>query len=302
VTDINTLRALLAKIAEEANEAIADQPESEDDAQKKGPSKQRPQPKGRPARGGDPFRKRAAHAGHRKRATPDEHVYGNGIVCDTEYRGHPTADNRNPAAIRVDASKGYIPLWANGTTLWWQFDEGSIGDYFDNPQGAMQAIEELFSDAIGEWGDAVPVRFSKETSGYDFEFVMRPDDDCDDNGCVLAASFFPDGGRHQLYLYPKMFERSRDDQVRTMIHELGHVFGLRHFFANISETQWPSELFGTDAAFSIMNYGSKSVLTDADRSDLKRLYEQVWSGDLTSINGTPIRLMKPFHDVGDTPD
>jgi hypothetical protein len=31
---------------------------------------------------------------------------------------------------------------------------------------------------------------------------------------------------------------------------------------------------------------------------LKRLYELAWSGQLTRINGTPIRFVKPFHDSG----
>jgi DNA primase len=44
-----------------------------------------------------------------------------------------------------------------------------------------------------------------------------------------------------------------------------------------------------------MNYGAKSVLTKADRDDLRKLYAQVWGGQLTSINGTPIKLVRPYH-------
>ena len=43
-----------------------------------------------------------------------------------------------------------------------------------------------------------------------------------------------------------------------------------------------------------MNYGPMSKLTDADLRDLTELYRLVWSGRLTSINGTPIRLVKPY--------
>jgi hypothetical protein len=39
-------------------------------------------------------------------------------------------------------------------------------------------------------------------------------------------------------------------------------------------------------------------LTDDDRDDLSRLYEAAWSGQLTNINGTPIRLMQPFNSAG----
>jgi adenylylsulfate kinase-like enzyme len=47
-----------------------------------------------------------------------------------------------------------------------------------------------------------------------------------------------------------------------------------------------------------MNYGDKSELTDADRSDLKKLYKSAWSGQLTNINGTPIKFVRPFHYLG----
>ena len=48
-----------------------------------------------------------------------------------------------------------------------------------------------------------------------------------------------------------------------------------------------------------MNYGWRSVLTETDRSDLNRLYESVWSGELTNVNGTPIRLVQPYHASGE---
>jgi predicted Zn-dependent protease len=73
---------------------------------------------------------------------------------------------------------------------------------------------------------------------------MSRNDDCDANGCVLASAFFPDAGRHELVIYPKMFTQTHEEQVETMTHEIGHIFGLRHFFANITETAWPSQIFG----------------------------------------------------------
>ena len=47
-----------------------------------------------------------------------------------------------------------------------------------------------------------------------------------------------------------------------------------------------------------MNYGNQSVLTTDDKADLKRLYQLAWSGQLTQINGTPIKFVKPFHTIG----
>jgi hypothetical protein len=169
---------------------------------------------------------------------------------------------------------------------------------FRNPTAAKASIRRLLGEALLAWGDAVPVKFAEKRDAWDFEIVVRRSDDCDASGCVLASAFFPDAGRHQLLLYPKMFEDSHQEQVDTLVHELGHVFGLRHFFANVSERAFPSQIFGVHRAFSIMNYGNKSRLTANDKADLKRLYQLAWSGQITEINGTPIKLVRPFHTIG----
>ena len=152
------------------------------------------------------------------------------------------------------------------------------------------------------WGDAAPVRFTERRDNWDFEVAMREHDRCTPQGCVMARAFFPDAGQHDIAIYPKMFEQDPQEQLETLIHEVGHVFGLRHFFANISEQEWPAVLFGRDTRFSIMNYGPDSRLTDDDLGDLARLYQSVWTGQLTEINGTQIRLMQPFHSAGASPE
>lgn len=229
------------------------------------------------------------------------HVLGPGIICDTDRRGHPTPQGRSPREIVVDASEGFIPLWEVDTILRWRFRERSM-DYFADPAAAKAEIRNLLADALLAWGSAAPVTFTYDEDLWDFEVVMRGADQCNAVGCVLAAAFFPDGGRHELELYPKLFTQSRKEQVDTFAHETGHVFGLRHFFAQVSETAWPSEIFGRHEKFSIMNYGELSELTDADKEDLTALYQSAWSGELTHINGTPIRLVKPYSALAPAPD
>jgi hypothetical protein len=225
------------------------------------------------------------------------HVLGDGIICDTESRGHATPEGRSPLEIVVDATEGFIPLWAKNTTLRWRFQERSL-NLFESPASAKNQIRELLGECLLKWGDAAPVKFSEQNDTWDFEIVVRNANNCSPSGCVLASAFFPDSGRHQLRLYPMMFTQDKKEQIDTLIHEIGHIFGLRHFFAKISETQWASEIFGEHNKFSIMNYGQLSMLTEADKNDLKRLYQMVWSGQLTNINGTPIRLVQPFHTIG----
>lgn len=225
------------------------------------------------------------------------HIYHGGARCVTDSMGYATPDNRSPLELVVDASQGFVPLWDRDVTLHWRFQEQSLTQ-FQDPETVKGFVRELFGAALLEWGPAVPVTFTEAHQPWDFEIVLSSQNDCDAaQRCTLASAFFPDGGQHRLVLYPLMFEQNRQEQIETMAHELGHVFGLRHFFAKTDENAFPSEIFGTHDRFSIMNYGSDSRLTDTDRSDLMILYSRAWSGQLQHINGTPIELMRPFSET-----
>jgi len=239
--------------------------------------------------------------GATREAKSQVHLLGPGIVCDTESRGHKTPEGRSPVKIVVDASEGFIPLWAKNQRLRWRFQARSMNN-FRKPAAAKAAIRKLFAEALLKWDTATPVKFTEDNDLWDFEIVMRRNDDCDASGCVLASAFFPDSGRHKFIMYPKLFSMSREEQVDTFVHEIGHVFGLRHFFALVSESEWPARVFGTHSKFSIMNYGQLSKLSAADKADLRRLYQLVWTGAMTNINGTPVRLMKPFSAMAPTAD
>ncbi len=234
------------------------------------------------------------------RATDLLHLVSEGVVCDTEGRGHATPGDRPPAEIVVDATAGFIPLWRAGSMLRWRFQERSFA-LGPDPAGSKATVLDLMSEALLRWGAAAPVKFTRDDDLWDFEVVLRNAPNCSPQGCVLASAFFPDAGRHELTIYPTMFEQVRSEQVETLIHEFGHVFGLRHFFADVSETAWPSQVFGTHSPFSIMNYGPKSTLTDADLHDLTELYQLAWTGQLINVNGTPIRFVHPYSSLADLP-
>ena len=226
-------------------------------------------------------------------ATEFRHVYSKRVICVTDSKGFAEPDNMDLTRIRVDASDGFIPLWDKDVSLNWRFNK-SFGSQFKAPVAAKDNIRKLFGEAIIKWGEACPVKFHEVKDNWDFEITMHRED-CDNTGCVLASSFFPGAGQSTFYIYPTMLQQTHKEQMETVEHELGHIFGLRHFFANISEKKWKSELFGTNSSFSIMNYGAKSKLTPQDLKDLKKLYQLIWSGELTEINHTKIKKFVSYH-------
>lgn len=228
------------------------------------------------------------------------HRYGHGDeqrggqwACETDKRGYAQPRGGSPLEIVVDATDGFIPLWDANVLLRWRFNEQSLAQ-FVNPEGAKDYVRAVMAEALWLWGDAVPVKFTEAKDIWDFEIKVSAQENCSPNGCTLARAFFPDGGQHDITVFPTMFDQSVKEQIDTMAHEFGHVFGLRHFFALVTETAWPAEIFGDHDRFSIMNYGHRSEMSDADRADLTALYSLARSRQLTEINGTPIKLVRPF--------
>lgn len=220
------------------------------------------------------------------------HLLKKNIICVTDYR----ARKPSPFEIVFDATDGFIPVWAENQVLRWRFNDASLS-FFQHPTEIAASIRNLFGEAVMAWGMAAPIRFDENSDNSDFEILVDHRPRCSPQGCTLARAFFPDAGRHQLIIYPSMFEQNRQEQIETMAHEIGHIFGLRHFFAPDQESQWASVIFGEHRPFSIMNYGNNSFLTDTDRNDLKTFYDAVWSGRLREINRTPIRQFRPFHTL-----
>jgi hypothetical protein len=105
-------------------------------------TKRRPKAESRPAQSPQ-LRKAEAPA---RTAEPEVHVFGKGFVCDTDTRGHATPRGRSPLEIVVDASEGFIPLWAKDMTLRWRFREHTL-KYFANPSAAKTEIRKLLGEA-----------------------------------------------------------------------------------------------------------------------------------------------------------
>lgn len=239
----------------------------------------------------------ASPAQTEKATSPLIPTYGKNLkaLCMTEFQ--------SPLELQLGLGS-FIPLWEQGVTLRWRLNQNSFA-FYQQGEALMASVRTLITAGMTAWGDSAPVKYAEAATDEtaDFDVVMQNAPNCNSSGgCVLASAFFPDSGKHTMKIYPTMFQQSAEEQVETLVHEIGHTFGLRHYFAD--KESIPGVLFGADARFSIMNYNEESVLTDTDRSDLKVLYQAVWSGQLKSIKDietgkdVPIQLFKPFHTMG----
>lgn len=219
--------------------------------------------------------------------------------CITEFRFPTRPAPAPPTGIQpeivVDLQLDKVPLWAKGTTLNWRFDNRAIARH-GNPEALQRKVRKLFSEAVDAWGET-PILFQENSKDWDFEIAVLKRRDCDDDGCTLASAFFPDSERQRMLCYPSMFDYDRAEQVSTLVHELGHVFGLRHYFADSDEEEkkFPSLIFGRHSSFTVMNYGARSQLTRADRKDLMRLYRAAWSANPEEAIGKQVRLVHAPH-------
>lgn len=206
---------------------------------------------------------------------------------------NPDGSEETVEIARVVVGLGdHIPLWNKNVTLKWRFSP--LFDTNDNLKLVKQQLRFLIRQAISKWGDAAPIQFQETSGDFDFEVVTMADNCNAEGACSLASAFFPNSDQNKVVIFPRLFTLETSKQVDTIAHEMGHIFGLRHFFAQEKEGQWQSEIFGHHNPLTIMNYGELSTLTEQDKADLKRLYSLVWSGELNDINGLPVDLFSPF--------
>lgn len=102
---------------------------------------------------------------------------------------------------------------------------------------------------------------------------------------VLARTFFPQQEDTDVVVFKYgMDAKSRYRLNNVFLHELGHVFGLRHEFALVKEGQ-VAKRFMNENKLSVMAYNKVPTVQESDREEIRAFYQLENGAD---VDGSPV--------------
>ncbi|KAI2782181.1 hypothetical protein F4815DRAFT_463994 [Daldinia loculata] len=178
-------------------------------------------------------------------------------------------------SIFVHIEHDYIYRWRPESTI--TFNVNRIS--FPSNGDADHAVKSL-EKAASEWNKGkIGIQFEKVADDKPAVFQLVYSSKYDPS--QLAYSFLPGypPEKQRLYVCAPCFNREEphhEYMANVFCHELGHILGLRHEFADIrNERRWPSLLVGRRNNSSVMNYfehPSLLCIQEDDYKGVKQLY------------------------------
>ena len=184
---------------------------------------------------------------------------------DYKCISQPSADE-----ALVVGNEGKISLWPVGTVIRFGVDESS----FPNKSSLKKAVIAL-NKAVKKWNKidfGVKFAFSKDKFRINFYMKYRTSLPGD-----YAEAFFPTRDISILYVHSALFIEDENYIEHILLHELGHVLGLRHEFAIKEEGDCVP--FGVANPKSVMSYRFPPRIQTTDKDGIKELY-QLKEGDI----------------------
>lgn len=190
-----------------------------------------------------------------------------------------TQTHSGTAEIYLGINRGTLSLWESNSVINWTAR-------FDGYPSFTQRDEAIvgFWRACNTWNRVMQdrVRFNYVGNLSDAAIELRYDDSGREG--LLASAFFPDTGNLDLNfvrVYESQFDpryKARNPIYNTMLHEIGHVLGLRHEFAHDREGFAESILFGIKNPRSVMAYYPAQEIQDTDVEAVRRAYDELADG------------------------
>lgn len=187
-----------------------------------------------------------------------------------------------------------IPRWntspSQHTTLKWFLK----ADGFPSADVAMAAAEainhaaEAMNQAAREWNNmafGVIVSQTMDEAAANFNLIYKVNGPTEDMEGVYAEAFFPNQAHRDVIVYEFGMEESNRYKLKNVfLHELGHVFGLRHEFA-LEEEGDGAKQFMKPNKDSVMDYNDLPTIQETDKEGIRQFYKLA---DRTKIDGSPV--------------
>ncbi|KAL7791751.1 hypothetical protein V8C43DRAFT_283862 [Trichoderma afarasin] len=171
-----------------------------------------------------------------------------------------------------DFKEDYIPRWRRGSELTYTIDAKS----FPTSAEAVQ-VKAAMQTAISMWkGIGASFKYLEVDNSDSATFVVTYH--CHGPRNIYASSFFPDESPGDLLVY-KLGLSHAAYLANILAHEIGHILGLRHEFADKNHKEGKilrCVLFGKKNPRSIMNYHEdlgQLQVSEQDLRELKDFYE-----------------------------
>jgi len=202
------------------------------------------------------------------------------------------------AGLYLGVEKGLLHLWENGSVLNWTCRK----DGWPTVKTAEEILVATYR-ACERWNEVMEgrIRFKyvDVLSDAAFEVQYSSSSGGFRRRGLLATAFFPcdyDRDLNFIRVSRSAFSRrylSDYPLYNTMLHELGHVVGLRHNFAHEKgrqEAASESILFGIRNTRSIMSYSKRMDIQESDAIVVRKAYDEL-------LHGTTISAMGAFGEI-----